>query len=88
MKYNLPPFNEVVKRGFFEQHILDFSSELFKNQLFGIAISVIFSVIFNIVFLFSCFKFKSCLSIIVYIFLVYLIFAIILFQISKFKRNK
>ena len=84
MKYNLPPFNEVVKRGLFEQHILDFSSELFKNQLFGIAISVIF----NIVFLFSCFKVKSCLSIILYIFLVYLIFAIILFQISKFKRNK
>ena len=84
MKYNLPPFNEVVKRGFFEQHILDFSSELFKNQLFGTALSIIF----NIIFLFSCFSFKSCLSIIAYVFLVYLIFAIILFQLSKFKRNK
>ena len=84
MKYNLPPFNEVVKRGFFEQLILDFSSEIFKNPLFGIALGIIL----NIIFLFSCFTYKSCLSIIAYIFLVYLIFAIILFQISNFTRKK
>ena len=83
MKYNLPPFNEVVKRGFFEQNILNFSTEIFRNPLCGIALSIIL----NIVFIFSCFKFKSCLSIIIYILLVYLLFAIILFQFLNLKRN-
>ena len=84
MKYNLPPFNEKEKHGFFEQKILDFSNDLFKNKTFGIALALIL----NLVFIFLFFKAKSCLSIIICIFLVYLIFSIILFQLLNLQRNK
>lgn len=84
MNYNLPPFNEKEKHGLLEQYILDFSEEQFKNPVFGLALCIIL----NVIFIFSFCKSKSCISIILYIFLVYLIFAIILFQLANFKRNK
>ena len=84
MKYNFPPFNEKEKHGFFEQKILDFSKGLFKNKVFGIALALIL----NIVFFGLYFKSKSCFSIIISIFLVYLIFSIILFQLLNPQINK
>ena len=84
MKYNLPPFNEKVPRGFFEQIILDFSSDLFKNPILGLALGIII----NILYIYSYFKSKSCFSIIIYLFLAYLIYSIFLAQLAKFKRNK
>ena len=84
MNYNLPPFNEKEKHGFFEQNILDFSKGLFQNPLFGLALGIIL----NIVFFYSILKSKSCFSIIIYIFIVYLIFAIILFQLANLGKNK
>ena len=84
MNYNLPPFNEKEKHGFFEQNILDFSTELFKNKVFGIALGIIL----NTMFLYSFFKYKSCFSIAIFIFLVFMTFSIILFQLANLKRNK
>jgi len=84
MNYNLPPFNEKEKHGFFEQNILDFSEEIFKNKFFGIALGIIL----NLIFLYSFFKSKNCLSIVIHIFLVYMVFEIILFKLTKLKRNK
>ena len=84
MKYDLPPFNEKEKRGFFEQRILEFSSMIFKNPIFGISLGIIL----NLIFLFSYFQSKNCLSTILNIFLVYLMFSIILFQLSNMQKNK
>ena len=84
MKYNLPPFNEKVPRGFFEQIILDFSSDVFKNPILGLTLGIIL----NILYIYSYFKSKSCFSIIIYLFLAYLIYSIILSQLAKFKRTK
>ena len=84
MNYNLPPFNEKEKHGFFEQTILDFSTELFKNKVFGFALGIIL----NTVFIYSFFKYKSCFSIALFIFLVYMTFYIILFQLANPRRNK
>ena len=84
MKYNLPPFNEKVPLGYFEQSILDFSSDLFKNPILGLTLGIII----NILYIYSYFKSKSCFSIIIYLFLAYLIYSIFLAQLAKFKRNK
>ena len=84
MKYNLPPFNEKVPRGYFEQSILDFSEDLFQKPFLGYALGIIV----NILYIYSYYKSKSCLSIIIYLFLAYLIFSIIFSQITKLKRNK
>ena len=84
MKYNLPPFNEKIPRGFFEQSILDFSSELFKKPILGMALGIAL----NVLYIYSYYKSKSCVSIIIYLFLMYLIFSIILAQLVKLKRNK
>ena len=59
MKYNLPPFNEKVPRGYFEQSILDFSSDLFQSPLLGFALGIAV----NILYIYSYYKSKSCFSI-------------------------
>ena len=82
MKYNLPPFNEKVPRGFFEQTILDFSSGLFKNPFFGYALALLL----NILYLYTYCKSKSCFSVLIYLFLAYLLSSLILAQIAQFKR--
>ena len=84
MKYNLPPFNEKVPRGFFEQSILDFSSELFKKPLLGLALGIMV----NILYIYSYFKSRSCFSIIIYLFLAYLLYSIIFSKLIQIKRNK
>ena len=83
MKYNLPPFNEKEKHGFFEQSILDFSIELFRNPVLGLSLGIIL----NILYIYSYFKSKSCLSIIFYIFIVYLLFSIILSKLANLRSN-
>ena len=40
MKYNLPPFNEKVTRGYFEQSILDFSTNLFTIPILGLSLAI------------------------------------------------
>ena len=83
MKYNLPPFNEKVPRGFFEQSILDFSSELFKNPYLGYALAFLI----NILYIYTYCKSKSCISILIYLFMAYLLTSIILAQLAHFKKS-
>ena len=84
MKYNLPPFNEKVPRGYFEQSILDFSSDLFQSPLLGFALGIAV----NILYIYSYFKSKSCFSIIIYLLIAYLLYSIIFSKLFKIKRNK
>ena len=84
MKYNLPPFNEKVPRGYFEQSILDFSSDLFQSPLLGFALGIAV----NILYIYSYFKSKSCFSILIYLFIAYLLYSIIVSKLFKIKRNK
>ena len=82
MKYNLPPFNEKVPRGFFEQTILDFSSGLFKTPIIGYALALLL----NVLYLYTYCKSKSCFSVIIYLFLAYLLSSLIFAQIARFRR--
>ena len=84
MKYNLPPFNEKVPRGYFEQSILDFSSDLFQSPLLGFALGIAV----NILYIYSYYKSKSCFSIIIYLFIAYLLYSIIFSKSFQIKRNK
>ena len=84
MKYNLPPFNEKVPRGYFEQSILDFSSDLFQSPLLGFALGIAV----NILYIYSYYKSKSCFSIIIYLFIAYLLYSIIFYKLFQIKRNK
>ena len=84
MKYNLPPFNEKVPRGYFEQSILDFSSDLFQSPLLGFALGIAV----NILYIYSYYKSKNCFSIIIYLFIAYLLYSIIFSKLFKIKRNK
>ena len=84
MKYNIPPFNEKVSRGYFEQSILDFSSDLFQSPLLGFALGIAV----NILYIYSYYKSKSCFSIIIYLFIAYLLYSIIFSKLFKIKRNK
>ena len=83
MKYNLPPFNEKVPRSFFEQTILDFSSELFKNPYLGYTVAFLI----NLLYIYTYYKSKSCISILIYLFMAYLLTSIILAQLAQFKLN-
>ena len=84
MKYNLPPFNEKVHRGYFEQSLIDFSSGLFQNPILGLALGIAI----NILYIYSYYKSKSCLSIIIYLFLAFIVISIIVSKLFKIKRNK
>ena len=81
---DLPPFNEREKRSFIEEKILDFSSNLFRNKIFGVGISLVL----NIVCFYSYFKKKSSFSILCSLFLLYLILKIILFNVFKIQDAK
>lgn len=84
MKYSLPPFNEKEEREFFEEKILDFSKELFRNPKLGLS----FVLFLNILFIYAYFKSKSILSIILYLFFMYLLLSLALGTFFDFKRNK
>ena len=84
MKYSLPPFNEKPNRGFFEQKIFDFSEELFKTPILGIALLLSL----NLLYLYTYFKSRSVISILFYLFLAYLIFSILITHLLGLKRNK
>lgn len=84
MKYNLPPFNEKEKRGTFEQKILDFSTELFRNPKLGLGLSITL----NILYIYSYFKSKGVISILLYLLLAYFGLCLILTRILRLKRNK
>ena len=84
MKYNLPPFNEKIPSGYFEQSILDFSSDLFQSPLLGFALGIAV----NILYIYSYYKSKSCFSILIYLFIAYLLYSIIVSKLFKIKRNK
>ena len=83
MKFDLPPFNEKVPHNFFEQTILDFSSDLFKTPYLGYTIAFLL----NILYIYTYCKSKSCISIIIYLFLTYLLSSIILSQLAQFTRK-
>ena len=84
MKYSLPPFNEKPKRCTLEQKIFDFSEELFKTPILGIALLLTI----NLVYLYTYIKSKSAISIILYLFLAYLVLSLSLALIFNIKRNK
>ena len=46
MKYSLPPFNEKPKRCTLEQKIFDFSEELFKTPILGIALLLTINLVY------------------------------------------
>ena len=81
---DLPPFNEKEKRNFIEEKILNFSSNLFRNKIFGIVLSVIL----NLLYFYSYFSKKSSLSIICSLFLMYLILKIIFVKVFNIQDNK
>jgi hypothetical protein len=84
MKYDLPPFNEKEKHGFIEQNLLDISSGLFKNQTLGFTLAILT----NFLFIYLYFKSKSCISLLIYLFLVYIIISIIISQLANISKNK
>ena len=84
MKYSLHPFNEKEKREFFEQKILDFSTELFRNPKLGLSLAVAL----NLLYLYAYFKSRSVFSIILYLFLAYLVLSIVLSYLFGLNRDK
>ena len=84
MKYSLPPFNEKEEREFFEEKILDFSKELFRNPKLGLGLSITL----NILYIYSYFKSKGVFSILLYLLLAYFGLCLILTRILRLKRNK
>ena len=84
MKYSLPPFNEKPKKGFIEQQILNFSKEMFNYPIIGIS----FLLALNLLYIYSCLKSISIFSLLLYIFLYYLLISIILTKVLGLQRNK
>ena len=84
MKYSLPPFNEKPQRSYIEQKIYDFSFGLFKNPIIGIALLLTL----NLLYIYSCIKSRSIFSILLYLYLVYLVFSIVLSKVLGLQRNK
>ena len=84
MKYNLPSFNEKEERIFIEQKILCFSTELFRNPRLGL-----FLIVFiNVLYLYAYFKSKSVISIILYLFLLYIVFSIVSSKLLNLQKNE
>jgi len=84
MKYSLPPFNEKEKRGFIEEKVLDFSNQIFRTPLFGI----ILSIFLNLLFLHMYFRSRSVISILFYLYFIYLVISLLLARALGLKRNK
>ena len=84
MKYSIPPFNEKEHREYFEQKILDFSTILFRDPKLGLGLGTIL----NLLYLYSYFKKRSVIFIILYLFLSYLIISILLVKLFNLKRKK
>ena len=84
MKYSLHPFNEKEKREFFEQKILDFSTDLFRNPKLGLSLAVAL----NLLYIYAYFKSKSVISIMLYLFLAYLVLSIVLSKLFDLNRDK
>ena len=84
MKNSIPPFNERTKKGYIEQKIFDFSEELFRTPILGIALLLSL----NLLYLYTYFKSRSVISILFYLFLAYLIFSILITHLLGLKRNK
>ena len=84
MKYSLHPFNEKEEREFFEQKILDFSTNLFRNPKLGLSLAISL----NLLYIYAYFKSKSVLSILLYLFLAYLILSIVLSKLFVLIRDK
>ena len=84
MKYSLHPFNEKEKREFFEQKILDFSKDLFRNPKLGLSLALAL----NLLYIYAYFKSKSVISIMLYLFLAYLVLSIVLTKLFDLNRDK
>ena len=84
MKYSLHPFNEKEKREFFEQKILDFSTDLFRNPKLGLSLALAL----NLLYIYAYFKSKSVISIMLYLFLAYLVLSIVLTKLFDLNRDK
>ena len=84
MKYSLPPFNEKPIRNALEQKIFNFSEEMFQSPILGIALLLTL----NLVYLYTYIKSQSVISLLLYLFLTYLVVSLILAQLLNIKRNK
>ena len=84
MNYDIPPFNEEEKREYFEQKILDFSKKLFYSP----KLAFLLVLAFDILYIYLMIKSRSFISIMLYIFLVYLLISIFLVNILKPQKNE
>ena len=84
MKYSLPPFNEKPIRSALEQKIFNFSEEMFQSPILGIALLLTL----NLVYLYTYIKSQSVISLLLYLFLAYLVVSLVLAQLLNVKRNK
>ena len=69
MKYDIPPVSKSQRSGYLDQKILQISSELFENKIFGIGITGFV----NILFIYSWIKHVPFFSLCIFLFLYYLI---------------
>ena len=69
MKFDIPPIAKSQRSGFLDEKILQISSELFQNKIFGIGVSGFV----NILFVYLWIKHVSFFSLCTFLFLYYLI---------------
>ncbi len=84
MKYSLPPFNEKPKRSYIEQKIFEFSYELFKSPIIGISILLVL----NLIYIYTYIKSRSIISVLLYLYLAYLVISLVISKVLRLKRNK
>ena len=75
------PISYSKKRNLIETIILDFSKKIFANTKIGI----IYAIIFNCIYIYSCYYKYSLISIFILFYLFYLVYNIIIYQFSKNK---
>ena len=68
MKFDIPPVAKSQRSGFLDEKILEISSELFENKIFGIGVSGFV----NILFIYSWIKHVSFFSLCTFLFVYYL----------------
>ncbi len=84
MSYNIPPISQSQRRGCLDEKLLKLSSDLFKNRIVGIIVTLIA----NILYIFRAWKKRSTiLSLSSFIFLYITIVKIIISQLEQLKDN-
>ena len=84
MRENVPPIAESKRANCLDEKILEFSSDLFKIPQFGYAISLVL----NLLYIYLWYKKTTIFSLIIRVFLFYLILKLIQKQIFEVKINQ